>query len=389
MNNPVRPHILFLPRWYPHRYDPMPGLFIRYQAEALSSFCDVTVVYVHPDPECPNRMEAESASENGVRVIRVYYRPGHGPARRWLRFYKAHQEGFAMTGSEPPDLIHVHVLTREGAMGCLFSRKYRIPFVISEHWSRYFPENDFFRGRARKWFTQAIVSRAAAVLPVSGKLMEAMMAKGLHHPAYQVVPNVIDETRFMPGQGNMPGEKKTILHVSCFDDRAKNISGLLEAVNRMKRKRNDFRVRLVGEGPDLDELKAYSDRLGLTEEEVAFAGLKEGQDLVAEYGNADFTVLSSRFETFGTVVVESLACGTPVLATGTGIAPEVITRENGLLIPPGDGTALLDGLERMLDHCRTFDRFAVRRTIEGKFTAGRIAGQLMDIYNSAIAGNRV
>jgi len=127
----------------------------------------------------------------------------------------------------------------------------------------------------------------------------------------------------------------------------------------------------------------------LTEEEVAFAGLKEGQDLVAEYGNADFTVLSSRFETFGTVVVESLACGTPVLATGTGIAPEVITRENGLLIPPGDGTALLDGLERMLDHCRTFDRFAVRRTIEGKFTAGRIAGQLMDIYNSAIAGNRV
>jgi hypothetical protein len=98
-----RPHILLLPRWYPHRYDPMPGLFVRYQAEALTAHCEVSVLYVHPDPHCPNAVETDFAVENGVHVIRVYYRPSSSGIGRWRRFYNAHLTGLAFLGSPGPD----------------------------------------------------------------------------------------------------------------------------------------------------------------------------------------------------------------------------------------------------------------------------------------------
>ena len=51
----------------------MPGLFIQRQAESLTSFCDVAVLYVQAEKDCPNKIEAEFAEENKVRVLRVYY----------------------------------------------------------------------------------------------------------------------------------------------------------------------------------------------------------------------------------------------------------------------------------------------------------------------------
>ena len=68
--------VLFLPKWYPTPLDPMEGLFIRYQAEALTPFCDVAVISVHPDPECAGTFGVAFSEENEVRVLRVSYRPG-------------------------------------------------------------------------------------------------------------------------------------------------------------------------------------------------------------------------------------------------------------------------------------------------------------------------
>ena len=382
--NSTRPHILILPRWYPHRYDPMPGLFVRYQAEAIAQHCEVSVLYVHPDPQCPNATETEFSIENGVNVVRVYYLPSRWLLANWRRFYRAHGAGLALLGETAPDLVHVHVLTREGVMGYLIAKKIRIPFVISEHWSRYFPENDFFRSWWKKILTAFIVRKASALIAVSDKLRQAMIAKGLNHPAFHVVPNVLDMERFRISPATSPAEIKTMVHVSCFEDRSKNISGLLEAVKKVTEQRTDFILRLVGDGPDLEIMKQKAAVLGLTDRFVVFTGLKEGEELVHEYRNADFSILSSRFETFGTVVPESLACGTPVLATSVGIAPELVNTSNGWVVPPGNTDALAEGILGMLERCRNFDRQDVRKTVGERFSTQSIAAQLINIYHTVL-----
>lgn len=384
MSFPDNPHILILPRWYPNRYDPMPGLFIRVQAEALAVHHDVTVLYVHPDPDCPNRTETEFSLENRVRVIRIYYRPGGNILTRWLRFVNANLAGIHLMRETPPDLVHVHVLTREGLMGWMIARRFKVPFVISEHWSRYFPENDHFKGWIKKQVTRMVVARAGAVMPVSKVLQQAMLNKGLRHPRYEIIPNVVDTARFDLGKEQKPVEKKQILHVSCFEDGSKNIRGLLDAVRMLAHRRNDFVLRLVGTGVDMEAMKNYAAGLDLNEEVVVFAGLKEGDDLVREYRQAWFTVLCSRFETFGTVIAESLACGTPVLSTPVGIAPEVLNHETGLLLADHLPDTLCSGLDEMLNRDPVPNSAACRKVVEERYSVDRVAALLREVYRSIL-----
>ncbi len=393
MGNKTR--VLFLPRWYPHRYDPMPGLFIRRQAEALTPFCDVAVIYIHPDPECPNKYEVEFSEENEVRVLRVYYKvpavaymPFSG-IYRMFRFYRAAMKAVNSISQFAPQVVHAHILTRMGFIAWRVSRKFRIPFLISEHWSRYFPENGTYSGCLRKLITRFIVKRAAIVIPVSENLKSAMLQQLLFNSEYRVIPNVVDTSLFTVRPKPAANEKKTFLHISCFEDKSKNISGLLRVLRSLSLKRQDFECRFVGEGPDFIEMQDYARELGIFDTFAFFMGTLAPSSLAEYLGTADFTVLSSHYETFGTVVVESLSCGIPVVATSTGIAETLVNSRNGLLVHPGDETALLMAVDQMLDRSRSFDRMEVRTTLPDGFSADCVGKSIAEIYHMVVHSKKV
>jgi glycosyltransferase involved in cell wall biosynthesis len=380
--------ILFLPRWYPNRYDPMPGLFIQRQAEAVSAYCDVAVLYVHAHDHAPNRYEIDFAEENGIRVVRVYYREPH----RWLlpgllklfRFFHAHRLGFKILRSFQPDLLHVHVLTREGIVARITRFLKGTPYVITEHWSRYLPASNTYKGGFRKWITRYVVKSAAAMITVSGTLKAAMKDFQLDNPDFFVVPNPVDTNLFTIGVRPSESDTKRFIHISCFEDRPKNISGFLNAVDNLSKKRSDFKCFLIGDGPEFSLWKNRANELGLLGNTVFFTGLKEQNELVKEIQAAGFLVLSSNYETFGTVVIECLACGIPVVATSTGIVPEVISGTNGIIVPAGDDKALEDAINKMLDKFSSYDPQVIRNTVLHKFDNETIAKQLLDIYQNAL-----
>ena len=389
MNHKIR--VLFLPKWYPNRYDPMPGLFIQRQAESLTPFCDVAVIYVHPDPDCPNKFEADFSEENEVRVLRVYYKVSNRAASFAVKafnlwnFYKANRRAVHSIREFSPDLAHAHVLTRMGFIGWRVSRDLRIPLVISEHWSRYFPENNTYRGWIRKWLTSFVVKRAAAVIAVSDPLLSAMKRCNLQNKNYTVIPNVVDTEQFFPESEIAVQPVKTMVHISCFEDKSKNISGFLRSVKELSVKRKDFICLMVGEGHDWQAMQEYAAFLGIAGTFVRFTGVKRGSDLNDLINKADFTVLSSRYETFGTVLIESMSCGKPVVATAVGIAPEVINEKTGLLVSPGDEEAMTDALNRMLDKCRSYDKTIILESVAGKYSKDSIGNQLHALYQQVLS----
>ena len=382
--------VLFLPRWYPHRQDAMPGLFIQRQAESLTDVCDVAVVYIHAEQDCPNKLEVEFSEENQVRVLRVYYQapsgkfPGFSKLAGFYRFYRVQMKALKSICEFQPDLVHAHVLTRMGFIALRYSKKQNIPFVISEHWSRYFPENRKFNGFFKKAITRRIVRKAAAMLVVSNKLKQAMLDYGLKNEHYRIIPNIVDPQLFDLRPERQNPEKKTLIHVSCFEDRSKNISGFLRAIKKISSERQDFQCLMVGDGPDLEEMKDYAGSLEIKDTFVIFTGLKTGIELVEIINQADFLVLSSHYETFGTVVVESLSCGTPVLATPVGIVPEVIHAGNGMIIPNSGDEDLKIFISRMLDLCRNYDRRKIRADISEKYTAERVGKEISEIYRQIL-----
>ncbi|NJK93828.1 MAG: glycosyltransferase family 4 protein [Bacteroidales bacterium] len=143
--------ILFLSAWYPNRYDPMPGLFVKQHAEVVASQHDVAVLYVHP---C-NIVEKEIVCQNikGVFTTAVYYPSGAN--YRWgnqifvkaFLFLKAFYVGYKtiLAGFGKPDLIHANILTRVGVVAWLLKIITSVPYVITEHWSRYLPSRNEYK----------------------------------------------------------------------------------------------------------------------------------------------------------------------------------------------------------------------------------------------------
>ena len=361
--------VVLLARWYPHKYDLMFGLFVQRHAEVASLYDDITVVYVHPDENAHRKFEIERTVENGVDTIRIYYKK-KGKVSSALRYYRACLKGLELAGK--PDLIHVHVLTRMGLVAYRQKLLHGIPYIVTEHWSRYLPGNDF-GGWLRKKLTKVVIKNAKCITTVSEVLARAMQSHGLKHPNYQILPNVIDTDLFKPLPHH--NEVPKIVHVSCFEDKSKNISGLLEALKLMQDKGVAYEAVLIGEGMDLEAMKRKAVDLGLTDC-VRFTGLLQGQALVDEWATGDFFVLPSHYETGGIVLLEAMACGLPVVATNVGALPEIVDESNGLLVPDCDIEALAEAMERLCDTYNKYDTEVLRNQVVKRYSK-EIVGQLI------------
>lgn len=381
--------VLFIPRWYPHRYDSMEGLFVQRHAEAILPWCDVAVIQVVVHDKCPEKPEALFSEENGVRVLRIYRR-GAGSNTlfsRLLSLWRYYRTGIKAVRSIrqfAPDVIHAHIMTRAAITGWRASVELKAPLVISEHWSRYLPQNHTYVGWLRRLATNHVVMSAAALVPVSEILKNALIDNGLNHANMPVIPNVVNTGMFSLMPAAKVRDKITFIHLSCFDDRSKNISGFLRVVKAVSEKRNDFHCRMVGDGPDFYDMKEYAGFLRIPPELITFTGLVEGEELAGLIGNADFSVISSHYETFGTVIVESLACGTPVLSTRVGIAPEIINPENGMLTESGDEQEMERNLLLMMDHCRDYNRLKVSQSVQNRFDQDSVGQLLVKLYHDII-----
>ena len=362
--------VTFLARWYPHKYDPMFGLFVQRHAEAVALFNEVTAIYVHPDEKATSKYNIERNKDNGVDTIRVYYKKTNKLTSA-LRYFKACRKALKLAGK--PDLIHVHVLTRMGVVAYFEKLFHGTPYMITEHWSRYLPGNDF-SGIIRKMATKIVVRNAAMVTTVTENLAQAMQAHGLSNDRYVTLPNVVNFELFQPKPHHNDIPK--IAHVSCFEDKSKNISGLLDALKILKDKGIPYQAVLIGEGMDLEAMKLKANTLELNDC-VLFTGLLQGQTLADTLASCDFLVLSSNYENMPVVILEALGCGLPVVSTRVGGIAEIVNESNGILVPPADTLALANAMEQCCHTYNNYDPENLRAQVMEQYDTKQV-GKLLD-----------
>jgi len=196
-----------------------------------------------------------------------------------------------------------------------------------------------------------------------------------------VLPNVVDTDAYIPVAEPYDGTKSRFIHISCFEDRSKNISGLLRVISKLAKVRNDFECIMVGEGIDLEKMKSVAKNLGLKESLVKFTGLLEDDNVIKAYQSAGFMVMFSNYENMPVVISESLSCGLPVVATSVGGIPEYIKDTNGRLVSAGDETALLQAINFMLDHSSKFEKQKIRQNAVEIFGINAVADKLQKLYS--------
>jgi glycosyltransferase involved in cell wall biosynthesis len=141
---------------------------------------------------------------------------------------------------------------------------------------------------------------------------------------------------------------------------------------------------IVGDGPERNRLRVMATDLGI-DHSVRFVGAVSDADLPLWYASADVTVVPSvALEGFGLVVLESLACGTPVIASDTGGMAEVLPDLGGsLLVPPGDASALRTALTRSLHGDHALPNRKDCRSFAETFHWTKTADHVIEIFSQA------
>ena len=279
--------VLFLTPWYPSEKDAMSGLFVQKHVEAVrAQGCDVRVIHAQEWQDT------------------------------WCQWKALQREGWM------PEVAQLNVLQKQGLLALWLKKRYGIPYIIVEHWSGYLPENgQYMRMPAlKKRMYKRIAAQAEMLLTVSRRLAEAMQECGIEAKQWGQIHNVVDDFFFEKRPKAKAKGPKTLLHVSCFDEQAKNVKGLLRAAKLLSEKRQDWRLVLVGTGVDFQEVRAYADSLQLPENILEWTGEISPREVSDRMHRADALVLSSRYETYGVILAEAVAAGLPILSTPVGIA---------------------------------------------------------------------
>jgi glycosyltransferase involved in cell wall biosynthesis len=371
----------------------MSGLFIERHARSVAGHADVAVLYIHQDDNLKNVvMEVERSRDEELFQVKIYYKPFRHSISvikqlvNLSRYFRYHYKGLKMIRKEfgKPDIIHVNVLTRLGLIALLYKWISGTPYVITEHWTRYLPKMDTYKGSFRKALTRFVVRNASAVMPVTDNLRKAMESHGLRNSNYKVIPNVVNIKMFDIRVKALNQAKKGFIHVSCFEDRQKNISGILRVLKKLSKERQDWECHMVGEGIHYNDLVIYAKVLNIEGKFVYFHGLKENEELAEMMAEAGFQVMFSRYENLPVVILESYACGVPVLSTDVGGIHEHMNDELGLLIKSEDEDSLLEKIKYMLDNYEKYNKNEIREYAKTHFSREVIGEQLADVYTSVV-----
>jgi glycosyltransferase involved in cell wall biosynthesis len=252
------------------------------------------------------------------------------------------------------------------AIGAL-ARLSGTPYVVKVHGS----DINVFAGEpGRRGQIRWTLKRAAHVLAVSRALSQRLGELGVAADRRQVLYNGVDPQRFHPlpraqakrALGHAPNER-LLLFVGNLKS-SKGCTELLDAFSRLSLVVPQARLAFAGDGPQAAALKAQAARKGVSDK-VRFAGRLQHEELVRWFGAAELLCLPSHAEGVPNVVLESMACGRPVVATDVGGIPEVLPDFAGLMVPANDTgaltAALLRALEtpwdeaRIVEHARSFD----------------------------------
>ncbi|SNR45772.1 Glycosyltransferase involved in cell wall bisynthesis [Lutibacter agarilyticus] len=374
-------HILFLSGWYPSRVLPSNGNFVQRHAEAVATKHKVTLVHVVTD-ENINKKEIVEKTINNVFTKIVYVPKVSNSFFKFLFFLKTYLN--EINAIESFDLTHLNITFPKGIIALYVKFFKKKPYIISEHWSVFLPEDKAKLSFGKKMITKFIVANAKYVICVSNSLKIEMLKAG-YKGNYKVIGNIVNTKLFFPKPKK--NQLFEIVHISTFNEESKNISGILSTIKKLSEIRSDFIFKIIGNTNNSELLETIKE-LNIPSNLIKVEGFKPPSEIATILQKANLYISFSNYETFGIVMIEALACGTPVISTNTGILIEMKTKKFISIIPKNNKEALLQSIINFLNCDTNFDLQQMHQLIEDKFSSKKIIEAYNQLYTSVLSSNK-
>jgi glycosyltransferase involved in cell wall biosynthesis len=353
----MRLKVLILTNLFPSPWDPLRSPFNRQQFERLGRWHDVDVITAVDFRERFGRKRAAFRT-NDVNTDHFvfFYPPVIGRslhATCWL---------FSLLGQKlrrlwraPYDCMLLSWGYPDAAAASWLARWLGIPYVVKVHGTDLNVKAEQFLLRPQ---IQRALRDAQGVVAVSQALADKVVALGADPARVHVLYNGVEPALFKPGSRSdaraklaLPQNQRILLYVGNLKD-TKGCLDLLEAFPRVRLTQPDANLIFIGSGPSRDALLQRAAALGC-QDRVRLIGAVEHYALGDWFRAADLLCLPSHNEGVPNVILEAMACGTPVVATRVGGIPEVLPEHAGILVNAHDRNglegALIDALGKTWD----------------------------------------
>jgi glycosyltransferase involved in cell wall biosynthesis len=226
------------------------------------------------------------------------------------------------------------------------------------------------------------MNRAKIVISVTKVLENSIKSYNIGHD-FAVIPNTVN-THIFPNDSQRDkncGIKK-LLFVGRLTP-TKGLPYLIDAINRLGKKRSDFILDIVGDGEYRVDYERMVKEMDL-ERLIRFHRFMPHEKVISFMQRCDIYIQPSLYETFGVTFIEAMACGKPIIATETGGIPEIVNELTGILIPPGDITAIENAIEYMLDNYRNFSSKEISEYARDRFGYEAFSEKLNNVYDHVL-----
>jgi glycosyltransferase involved in cell wall biosynthesis len=344
--------LLVVTTLYPNRIQYRHGIFVETRLRHLLASGQAQATVIAPVPWFPFRCKhlpqyADSREipaleeRNGIRVYHPRYwvipKIGMLLTPFFLALSVLQQVRALKKQGLDWDVVDGHYYFPDGVAVALIARFLKAPFTVT---ARGTDINLIPRFRLPRQLILWAANKAAASITVCSALRDEMVSLGAEGKKIHVFRNGVDLALFHPLDRESCRQRygmkgKTLVSVGHFIER-KGHHLVIEAMVQLP----DCQLLIAGDGEEQHNLEQQVARLGL-QQQVHFLGAVTQQQLAEIYSGADILVLASSREGWANVLLEAMACGTPVVATNIWGTPEVVrTREAGLLIPERTSQAI-------------------------------------------------
>jgi glycosyltransferase involved in cell wall biosynthesis len=277
------------------------------------------------------------------------------------------------------DLIDGHYIYPDGFAAVLLGRFFHKPVVLSARGSDI---NQFTKFRSIKPLIKYALRNCNHIISVCDALKQEIVELGVNGHKVTVIQNGVSLDKFYSVDKNdarkklsIPNHSKIILSVGSLIPR-KGFDLLIEAMPKLIRQVDDICLYIIGEGPLRRYLQQKITDLKL-EPYIKFVGEIPNHELRIWYSAADVFCLASSREGWPNVIMESLACGTPVVATNVWGTPEILTSPNVGILVERRPESILKGLRNALN--KEWDREKIHNHVAGR-TWNAVAQEVEAIF---------
>ena len=268
----------------------------------------------------------------------------------WFMWQSVKSSVLASCRDSKPELILSYWTHPDGGAAVRAGRVMGVPVALRVGGSDVLLE---LKKPSRRQAFLDVLQNVDLLLPVGECLQEALVSAGLPEEKIHLLREGVDRDRFAPGDKrqarrclNLPCEKPLLLWVGNMVP-VKGLKILVQACQLLKAGGTDFCLALIGAGPLERELMAEV-KVRKLADSVYFAGVVAHDQLPHWYRSAELTVLPSFSEGIPNVLRESLACGTPFVASRVGGIADMATEPLDRLVAPGDPVALAAAIQEKL-----------------------------------------